>query len=180
MACDSAPEVYWGQTVPTWEGSFSATVTLFQNIQIFALVDYLGGRVLSSGDLLFSHFFADASRAILERTDPILLGYESLIASDGFQEQVGIIDGGFAKLRDVSINYHLPRTLTSWFGASQASATLSARNLATLWVAQRGTFGHPQTDPEVASYFGGTGISPYHQEGWPTLRSFTFTLRVTF
>ena len=68
---------------------------------------------------------------------------------------------------------------------TRASATLSAQNLWTPWVAQRSDFGVKLTDPEVRNSAGSTagndpgGLTGYNQEGWPQLRRFLFALRVT-
>ncbi len=180
VPCADAPLVYWGQPIPEWEGSVSATLTLFRNLELFGLVDYLGGRTLINGDVAASHRFFLHTRAILERTDPILLAYEGL-GGEGLP-QPGIMDAGFAKLRNLSATYTFPRGWTRKIGASRVSLTVAMENLATLWVGQRESFGHRITDPEVAQQTGGAtqGLSAYHQEGWPSLRKFLTTLRVTF
>ncbi|GBD31624.1 TonB-dependent receptor SusC [bacterium HR33] len=180
VPCAQAPFVYWGQPVPTREGSVSATLTLFQNLQLFGLVDYVDGHKLISGDLAAVHRFFLNSKAILERKDPILLGYEALGGLGLWQP--GIIDGGFAKLRTVTLSYTLPSTWAQKIRASRASLIASFENLATLWVAQRESFGHRQMDPEVRWSVGGTtqGLSAYNQEGFPQLKRFTVSARVTF
>ena len=35
VPCLQAPAVYWGNPLPSWEGSTSATVTLFKNLELF-------------------------------------------------------------------------------------------------------------------------------------------------
>jgi hypothetical protein len=62
------------------------------------------------------------------------------------------------------------------------SLNLAAENLATLWVGESNTFGHDIIDPEVAQQTGGAteGLSAFNQEGWPMMRSFYATVRVTF
>jgi hypothetical protein len=179
VPCAEAPYVFWGQPVPEWEGSVSATLTLFRNLQLYGLVDYLGGRTLISGDIAAVHRFFLNSRAILERTDPILLGYEAL-GGEGLW-QPGTIDGGFAKLRTISASYTFPERWARRVGASRLSLTLSAQNVATLWVGQRESFGHRQMDPEVQWFFGATeDQGAYNQEGWPQMRRFLASLRVTY
>ena len=64
------------------------------------------------------------------------------------------------------------------FRASRASLTLTANNLLTLWRAEAERFGHRQPDPEVRD--NSNEHSPYNQEGWPQLKRFMATLRVTF
>ncbi len=180
VPCDQAPEVYWGQPIPQWEGGVSATLTLFRNLQLYALVDWIGGLTMISGDIAAAHRFFLNTRAILERKDPILLGYEALGGSGLWQ--TGIIDADFAKLRTVSATYTLPRPWAERIGASRISVTTSMDNVATLWVAQESVFGHRQMDPERANQVGGAtpGMNAYNQEGWPMLRRFLTTLRITF
>ena len=179
VPCADAPNVYWGQPIPSMEGSAYATVSIGPDLQIYALADYVGGRTLISGDIAAQHRFFINSRAILERTDPILLGYETLGGVGLWQS--GVIDGDFVKLRTVSATYTLPDGWASRLNASRASLNLSVNNLMTLWVAQPDGFGVKQMDPEVAQQTGTTrGLTAYNQEGWPQLKTFTTTLRLTF
>ncbi|MBI2614500.1 MAG: hypothetical protein HYW52_02235, partial [Gemmatimonadetes bacterium] len=179
VACASAPLVYWGQPIPSREGSASATLTLFGKLQLYGLVDYVGGHQLVSGDIAAVHRFFLNSREILERDDPILLGYEAT----GQIWQPGIIDGSFAKLRTLSVNYRLPRSWASSIRAAGVSVTAAFENVATLWVGQRESFGHRQMDPEVrwSANTGTTqGLSAYNQEGWPQLKKLAATVRITY
>lgn len=59
------------------------------------------------------------------------------------------------------------------------SVSVVGQNLATIWTAQKESFGVKQTDPEVGSN-SGQALSAYNQEGWPQLRRFIMSLRVTF
>ena len=179
VPCADAPNVYWGQPIPNKEGSAYATVSIGTNLQLYALVDYVGGRTLISGDIAAQHRFFINSKAILERTDPILLGYESLGGIGLWQS--GIIDGDFAKLRTVSASYTLPGDWASRINASRVNINVAVNNLATLWVGQAESFGVKQMDPEVGTQTGTTrGLSAYNQEGWPQLRTLTTTFRITF
>jgi TonB-linked SusC/RagA family outer membrane protein len=179
VPCLQAPAVYWGNPLPSWEGSGNATLTLFKNLQLFALVDFLGGNTILSGDIRASLMSFRNQRAILEAKDPILLAYDILDT----RRQPGIVDGGFAKLRQVSATYNFPQGWLRGRGISRASATISAQNFWTIWVAQRSDFGVKLTDPEVRNS-AGTGSDPggllgYNQEGWPQLRRVLLALRVT-
>jgi hypothetical protein len=179
VPCLQAPAVYWGNPLPEWEGSTNATLTLFRNLQLFALVDFLGGNTILSGDIRASLMSFRNQRSILEAKDPILLAYDILDT----RRQPGIVKGGFAKLRQVSATYTFPQALLRPVGFERASATLSAQNFATLWVAQRSDFGVKLTDPEVRNS-GGSGNDPggltgYNQEGWPQLRRLLLAVRVT-
>jgi hypothetical protein len=99
------------------------------------------------------------------------------------RRQPGIVKGGFAKLRQISATYTFPQTWLQGHRLSRASATISAENLWTMWVAQRSDFGVKLTDPEIrnsaASGADPGGLLGYNQEGWPQLRRVLFTMRVT-
>ncbi len=180
VPCADAPNVYWGQPIPNKEGSAYATVSIGPDFQLYGLVDYVGGRTLISGDIAAQHRFFINSRAILERTDPVLLGYESPGGSGLWQS--GIISGDFAKLRTVSASYTLPGSLSDRINASRVTINVAVNNLWTIWVGQAESFGVKQMDPEVSNQIGGSteGLTAYNQEGWPQLKTLTTTFRITF
>jgi TonB-linked SusC/RagA family outer membrane protein len=179
VPCASAPAVYWGNPLPSWESSTTATLTLFKNLQLFGLVDFLGGNTILSGDIRGSLMSFRNQISILEAKDPILLGYDVLDT----RRQPGIVKGGFAKLRQLSATYTLPPELLAGRGLTRASITVSGQNLWTIWVAQRSDFGVKLTDPEIRNSAGSGsdpgGLLGYNQEGWPQLRRFLVTVRVT-
>jgi hypothetical protein len=177
VPCAQAPMIYWGQPLPVWEGGVNATVTLFRNLQLYALADFVGGHHYINGDMWGVHMLFGNSREILERDDPILLGYEAIGGAAALQ--VGILEAGISRLRALSATYNLPTGWVSRFGASRASITMLGENLFTIWEAQPEAFGVRQIDPEVRNN-SGTALSAFNQEGWPMLRRFSTTLRVTF
>ena len=187
VPCAEAPAVYWGQPIPESEGSFYGSLTLNNSLTansdltFYGLIDWIGGRTLVSGDIAAQHRFFLNSKAMQERNDPILLGYESL--GGGGLWQPGIIDGSFGKLRTLSVSYNLPNSLVDRVpGISRANLNFSVNNVATLWVGDEGGFGAEQMDPEVSNQLGGAteGLTAYNQEGWGQLRTMLLTLRVSF
>jgi hypothetical protein len=84
----------------------------------------------------------------------------------------GLMKGGFAKLREVSVVYTLPQHWVRLFRASRGTVSVAGRNIATLWVAQRDLYGTKMHDPEV--YIGPT------QTMLPQMASLVTTLRLTF
>lgn len=175
VPCLQAPAVYWGSALPVWEGAAAVSVNIYRNLMLFTQVDFVGGHRILSGDVRAAHMSFRNTRAILERTDPILLAYDILDT----RRQPGIMNAGFAKLRDVSATYNLPASWARWFRASRASVTVSARNLWTIWVAQKSDFGHELIDPEIRNN-DLTGQTAYNQEGWPQTRRILATFRVSF
>ena len=179
VPCATAPEVYWGQPIPNLEGGVYTNIRIGQSISLYALVDYVGGHHLSLGDISAQHRFFINSRAILERTDPILLGYEAL-GSQGLA-QSGVVAGDFVKLRTLSASYTLPATMAEMMRASRVALTASVENLWTIWQKSEESFGHPIMDIERARQSPGQfGLNGYVQEGWPQLTRFVSTLRFTF
>jgi TonB-linked SusC/RagA family outer membrane protein len=182
VPCAQAPEIYRGAPVPTREFSGRATLTLFRDLQLFAQVDYQGGHTMINGNAAGAHLFFRNTRAILERTDPILLGYESL-GSLGMN-QAGLVDASFAKLRNVSASYTLPQPWADRVAADRLTLTLSGHNLWTIWQATKDNFGYRLVDPEMRVSSGTAtdpgGLSAYQQDLWPPMRRFLATVRVTF
>ncbi len=179
VPCENAPEVYWGQPIPNLEGGVSTTIRIGPSFSLYALVDYVGGHHLSLGDVSAQHRFFNNSKAILERTDPILLGYEAL-GSDGLA-QSGVVPGDFVKLRTLSASITLPSEWAALMSASRVSVTSSVDNLWTIWQRAVDSFGHPIMDIERSRQAPGQfGLNGYVQEGWPQLTRFVSTIRFTF
>ena len=99
----------------------SATLTLFNNLQLYAQVDYQGGHTWWTETRPAPTCSSATPGEILERDDPILLAYESL-GSDGIN-QAGLIDASFVKLRRLSATYNVPARL-----ARRASAPIGSRS----------------------------------------------------
>jgi hypothetical protein len=89
------------------------------------------------------------------------------------------MNAGFARLRTVSATYNLPSSWAERVGASRMAVTVSGDNLWTPWIGQKESFGTKQIDPEIENT-NGLGFTAYVQEGWPQLRRFLTTFRVTF
>ncbi|MBI4419806.1 MAG: SusC/RagA family TonB-linked outer membrane protein [Gemmatimonadetes bacterium] len=164
----STPRVYRGRPDPTWQGGINSTVTLFRRLRLYALVDFKTGHVVNNGDVGFSHGSIGNSRAINERTDPVLMALNQF----GWLQGTEVMKGGFAKLREISATYILPQWLVGPLRASRGTFSLAGRNLATLWAAQKDAFGTKMHDPEV--YIGPT------QTMLPLMASVVTTLRLTF
>jgi TonB-linked SusC/RagA family outer membrane protein len=174
LPCSEAPRVFWGTPTPTWQGAVSSTLTLFENLRLYGMVDFRGGHMIQYGDINASHTTFRNSRAINVGEDPILLAYDRL----GLTDATGFMDAGFAKLREISGTYTLPSQWSGKIGASAASITVAGRNLATLWVAQEDIFGHPIPDPEVRTP--GSNLSSYVQTVLPPFSQFVTTVRLSF
>lgn len=172
--CSDAPRVFSGVPMPKWQTTLNTTVTLFDRVRLFALVDAMGGHHMMDGDIGASHVLIRNSRAIYERTDPILVGYDHLNA----WQASGLFDAGFMKLREVSLSYDLPSELASRIGAGGASVSVAGRNMATLWRATDEIFGRKIVDSEMR--LTSSEHSAYRQTVMPQFATFQTTVRLTF
>jgi hypothetical protein len=186
VPCGQAPRIYAGRPTPSWNGSFSATLTLGGRLRLLGLLDYLGGNTVSVGDVGAMHMFFFNSRAVLTGDDPILSGYLGtmlLLGDSNAPGAAGLFKGGFMKLRTVSASYELPGKYARWVGASRGSITLSGENLATLWRAQSQGYGVNWVDSEISSNnqasTGGSNAG-YIQESFPQAARLRTTIRLTF
>jgi aspartate oxidase len=145
-----------GNNTPDFEGSASATLTLFRNFRFYGQVDWMTGFVIyNNTDQFRERQFGTGERWILR--DQILTDEERLRRfgpfhtesdPDGDALSSSLVNeeyferGDFARLRELSLTYTLPEQMSGRFGARAASLTLAARNLA-LWTGYNGA------DPEV-------------------------------
>ncbi|MBL8986773.1 MAG: TonB-dependent receptor [Gemmatimonadetes bacterium] len=183
--CLSAPALYSGRPTPSWNGSFSATVSIGKRLRLLGLVDYLGGNTVLVGDVAAIHSFFLSSKQALEGTDPILSGYLGTQFLQGDANSIGatgLFKGGFAKLRTISATYELPSSVTKWIGAARGSITLAGENIATLWREQKTAFGVTWIDPELVPNRSNdtVGNQGYTQESWPQAARIRTTIRLTF
>jgi TonB-linked SusC/RagA family outer membrane protein len=174
VPCDEAGTADFGQPLPTYEGSVSTTLTLFKNLSLFGLVDFVGGHTRRDGDIAAAHLFFYNSRAMVTRSDPILLAYNEIAGL----WQAGMIKGDFAKLRNLSATYIFPTAWASRIGSSRTSLTLSAENVATIWMAQKTVFGRRVVDHEVRA--ASSDFSNYNQEQFPQSTRLMVILRTAF
>lgn len=88
-----------------------------------------------------------------------------------------VVDASYIKLRSASIGYSLPSSVFKNTGISRAKLSLSGNNLITIT-------NYPGLDPEdvISSTFGNrsTGFSRDAGDSYPNVRTFTFSLNVTF
>ncbi len=166
-----APRVFRGNSLPRFEGSVSTTLTLFNRIRLYALVDFQYGHYRYSNTARVRHgiFAISRDRVMPETADPIDLAYYTTFPSHngGY-----LHEASWAKLREISVSYNLPSDWARPFGATRASITLSARNLGT-WTT------YPEIEPEV-QFLGGDGHDAMDQNMLPHLTQFVTTINLSF
>jgi hypothetical protein len=86
-------------------------------------------------------------------------------------------DASFWKLREVGFMYNLPTSVSGSFGADRASLSFSAREVATLWVAQRYSSGGVMVPDPEGDLANPGNSNPRVQ---PPISTMSLTLRVNF
>lgn len=171
--CSSAPNVYQGTSVPTKEGSFGSTFTLWKRLKLYGTVDYQLDFQKLDGNLRIRCYF-ELGGLCKDLADPV---HGNPIIVAGAQEGIPsylISNASFFRLGEVSATYSLSDELAARLHARSAAITVAGRNLHT-WTGYKGL------DP-TAQFLGGTrGTSvAWEQTVTPTLSSFLMTLNLTF
>ena len=181
-----------GNYNPDFMMGFQNTFT-YKGISLGVLFDWRHGGVVNSRTVLIGgtsgmmDFTAEGreegiiSEGVIENADGTFRPNDVRLSGRDYywwrynrgNEEVGMFDASFLKLREVKISYSLPQTLLQ--GTPIRSATISAvgRNLA-LWTE------NPHFDPETISFNGGTIVPGVEDMATPTSRSIGFNLNVTF
>lgn len=174
-------EEFLGHPTPEYEGGIATTLSLFDRVTLFALVDYAGGHQLENGleDFNCALFGGGGQFGtcpdIFERDADGNLTDEARIkdaAAGAGTSAPFIYDADYAKLQTVSLRVDLPTNWLSRLGASQASLTFSGDNLVT-WT------DYPGTDPEV-NFAGGSQAVRAQLWTLPPARQFTTRLQLSF
>jgi TonB-dependent SusC/RagA subfamily outer membrane receptor len=170
VPCDGAPRLYLGNPVPTFEGSFSTTVTLFKNLRLYAMVDWQGGHTKLDNNLRIRCQIFDQCR---ENYFP-----EEFDSGDIADMQSGsplrsfvFVGAGFAKIRELSLSWSMPPGIASRIGAKRLALTVTGRNLHTFT-------NYTGLDPEAG--FVEFGFTNLEQDNTPQLATFMTSISVTF
>ena len=185
--CSGAPRIRQGNglALPKHEATLNTTITLFDNLRLYAMAEWRGEHWRNLTDASCRHTCFQTSEASVRRDDPFMVA-----AITGRAQQTRLtneFDASFAKLREISLNYTLPTSLAARAGASRASINVAARNLWTIWQAtytigdattpSGETYpGVPVTDPEARR----AGSLTASNSNVPPLTNFMVTMRVTF
>ena len=154
------------------------TVTLFDDLQIFALAEGQYGRWLANIEAQYGCGFFRNCRKAVERTDPIWLAGRlfGAYADDRYQ---GRYPASFWRVRQLGLRYSLPSSITSRIGADRASFSLSANNVFTLWQkVDTDLADAPIYDAEYAA----NGDQPSAIQLWetPPIASLSAVMRISF
>jgi TonB-dependent starch-binding outer membrane protein SusC len=164
--------VYLGTPFATTDLTFSPTIGLFNDaLVIRGLLNYKGGQKLYNN----TGAWRNGNSNTQELNDPnaSLAGQARAVASKFLGTNAGYIeDASFWRLREVSLTYNLPQSISSKIGFSRTSLTLSGQNLG-VWTDYSGL------DPEISS----TGQSNFVSQEFlsqPPIRSWKIRLNLSF
>jgi TonB-dependent starch-binding outer membrane protein SusC len=169
--------VYLGSVFPKREASLITNLTLFNWLNVSALMDHKGGHVQHN----FTRFDRCAWEMLCEAT--------YLRSGGDLRDQAGIIayniltpgqntvawleKADFVKLREVSVSMTAPGAWTNRFGMNNLRLTLAGRNLKT-WTDYKGF------DPEVNSSGPEANFLTYDYYTTPPLRYMTARIDFNF
>ncbi|HEY4131883.1 MAG TPA: TonB-dependent receptor, partial [Gemmatimonadaceae bacterium] len=183
VPCSSAPRVLWGHSQPIWQFGVNNTVTLWDRLTLYARVDGNGGMLQSDTEIRALHN-QGSTLAVIQRNDPFLQEYRAIEA-----DAVGTYNAGFLRLRELSASYQFQPRFAQRVGATGATLSFAARNVAMLWTGQQGwntsrdgevyvDIAHQHVwDPEIRAV---GQLSNGYQTILPPTASFVTTLRLTF
>jgi hypothetical protein len=163
------PLSFIGPSTPTREVGFSNTFTLFQNVRLYALLDYKGGHYLYNyREYNRCRFQQNCWRAVdpAAMDDPERPVYMQVPAAY-------IEKADFVKLRDVSLTYAVPDAWLGRTGITGTAITLAGHNLA-LWS------GYSGLDPEVNSYGNRGGFARADIYAPPMARRLTLSVNFNY
>ena len=179
----AAPRVYWGHSQPTWQQGYNTTVTLWDNLRLYARVDGNGGHLQSDTEIRALHN-QGSTKAVIEQNDPFLQVYRQIDT-----DAASTYQAGFLRLRELSASYTVRPSLLQKIGASSGSVTLAARNVSMLWTAQQGwntsrdgevfvdVANQHVWDPEIRAL---GSLANGYQTIMPPTASFVATFRLTY
>ena len=169
--------VYVGRGFATNTFSVSPRITMLEgDLQLFAMAEGQYGRIGDDSGHLWGHNYRNS--AVSRVQDDAQWLASDLAMGTACSLYNCFFDQDFWKLREVGLRYNLPQGLVAATGAERASLAFSARNVMTLWQAQKRIYGQVVTDPENGNPNQITGGGNFYAQ--PPLSSVNMTLRVTF
>jgi outer membrane receptor protein involved in Fe transport len=170
VPCDGAPDVFLGRSDPRDIGSFTATLTLFNHLTLYGLLDFRLGVFHGDNDrVIRCGFFQTCRDAYFPNEIPATEVAE--FQSQFLVTSYAVQPASFAKIREISATLTFPDRWARALGAAAGALTLSARNLHT-WT------NWTSLDPEtvwVTNQF-----DKSQQTFTPQLAQFVASVKITF
>ena len=155
------------------------SLTLFNDLEIFALAEGKYGRIANDSDVHWGHRYNNSycSQALLndpENCTQWIVRYQAGMFYDNRVQ--GTYKADFWKLREVGFNYQLPGFLLGRIGADRATFGVSVREPLVIWQREKWNSGLRIPDPERGD--GSADMSTLRQ--MPGIATVSATMRVTF
>lgn len=163
-----------GDPNPKWTGSFQNSFTVGSNIELGFLLDGRFGNDVANFTRRISEFFGadkSAEREIRRDTIPGTYSRNTTARISTYEEYIE--DGGFVKLRELSLSYRFTQPWVHRLGASTMGLRVAGRNLHT-WTNYRGL------DPEVNLFATNTVAQGVDFGNTPLPRSWVIGLNFGF
>ncbi len=177
---DDAPNVFLGRSVPPRELAFSGTLTLFNRIRVFSMLDVKNGhKKLDGNTRVRCGIFGRCKENFANIPASGFAAEVDSIRTAQAQSNSNLVDflitkSNFAKWREFTVSYDVPDRYARAARASRATVSLSGRNLKT-WTSYQGF------EPE-AMFLGGArgGNAAWEQTTLPQLTSWMLTFNLGF
>ena len=146
------------------------------DLQVFAMAEGQYGRTGDDSGHLWGHNYDNSAVSRVQDDARWVAG--DIVMGTACSFYNCLFDQDFWKIREVGVRYNLPESLIAATGAERASLAFSARNVFTIWQAQKRIYDFVITDPEMGNPNQLTGGGNFWSQ--PPLSSVNLTLRVTF
>jgi hypothetical protein len=168
-----------GPAYANYSFSVAPTLTLFNDLQIFALAEGQYGRWVAQVETQYScGFFRNCLKSI-ENNDPIWIAGKLFgpYPDDRYQ---GRYPADFWRLRQLGLRYNLPQNIAGRVGADRVSLSFSVNNLFLLY--QRVTTDMQEQSIYDPEYINNASLNPAQISLWetPPIASISAGVRVTF
>ncbi|WP_299825076.1 SusC/RagA family TonB-linked outer membrane protein [uncultured Pontibacter sp.] len=190
----STEQTYQGSIQPDWTGGLVNTFK-YKGARLSIVFDTRQGGKMYSRTRATQRFAGTAPETIYNDRQPFIIPNSVVeVGTTGeyaenttpltnsnlydywgnLPEGTNIIDASFTKLREVSLSYRLPASITEKTFLGNIEVGVSGRNL-ILWTPDENTY----IDPEMNS-FGNGNLQGYDFTSTPSTRSWGANIRVTF
>ena len=179
-----------GTIQPDWIGGLVNTFS-YKGISLGAVLDTRQGGTFLSRTKFFTEFNGTALTTTIGNRKPFVIPNSVVENDDGTfspntkeilansylddgNNSKHILDASFVKLREVTLGYDLPKSLTDKIGMQAVSVRFFAKNL-KFWLPDENTFG----DPEVNGPGGPSNIQNVESSQTPPSRSYGINVNLT-
>jgi TonB-linked SusC/RagA family outer membrane protein len=181
VPCNTIPEeqLLYGPSVPPYTFTVAPTVTLFNDLQLFALAEGQYGGWFADIMVEYAHRRNNTYLSVCQ-CNPLFEAAENAVFDD--ERYFGRVEAKFWKMRDIGIRYTLPQNIVGRVGADRASLSVSAHNLFFIWNGAKtdlggGVIADPESRGQASGQTGGTLTNTY---AFPGIATISASLRVAF